>query len=204
MRRGDAKPRRAAPAGTVAERPWSARLCRRALPAQRRSSCPKATSFRHAFASAWLRARPASSTSGTSARRSSTGCSRVTTEASSGCGSRTPTPAARSRRRPSRSRSRCAGSDSTGTATSPSSSTAWVTARKSHGASSRRTRPTKTRARSGSACPTRGSRPGTTPSAVTSSSRTRSSRTSCSSVRMAARPTTSPRRWRMSGTGSRM
>src|SRR5215831_2894754 len=68
-------------------------------------------------ASAWRRARPGSSTSGTSARRSSTGCSRGTTTASSSCGSRTRTRVARSRLRRSRSRSRSAGSASTGTAT---------------------------------------------------------------------------------------
>src|SRR5438132_4426130 len=154
------------------------------------------------FVSAWRRARPASCTSGTSARRSSTGCSRATTAASSACESRTPTRAGRSRRRRSRSRSRCAGSGSTGTGPSPSSSTACTTARTSLGGSWRRARPTRTRGRSASACPTRASPRGRTLSAGTSSSRTRSSRTSSSSARTGARRTTSPRRWRTSGTGS--
>src|SRR5207253_1391700 len=51
------------------------------------------------FVSAWLRARPASSTSGTSGRRSSTGCSPATRAGNFDCGSRTPTRAARSRAR---------------------------------------------------------------------------------------------------------
>src|SRR6266540_7147717 len=104
---------------------------------------------------AWRRRRLGFSTSGTSARRSSTGCLRATTAASSVCASRTPTRAGRWRRRPSRSRSRCAGSGSTGTGTSPSSSTAWATAPSSHAVLSTTARPTKTRAPSASACPTK-------------------------------------------------
>ena len=68
---------------------------------------------------------------------------------------------------------------------------------------STRARRTRTRARSGSACPTRASPPGTTSSAAGSRSRTRSSRTSCSSAPTAGRPTTSPRRSRTVSTGSR-
>ena len=59
----------------------------------RRLRCQRCT-----FASAWLRARPASCTSAASARSSSTGSSRASRAASAGCGSRTPTRAARSPR----------------------------------------------------------------------------------------------------------
>ena len=64
-------------------------------------------------------------------------------------------------------------------------------------------RRTRTRARSASACRTRASRRGRTSCAAASRSRTRRSRTSCSSAPTAGRRTTSPRRWRTSGTGSR-
>src|SRR5439155_11605901 len=69
------------------------------------------------FASAWLRARPASCTSGTSGPRSSTGFSPGTRAGNFGCGSRTRTPTARSKRRYSRFRIRSGGWGSTGTAT---------------------------------------------------------------------------------------
>src|SRR5215475_13399222 len=51
--------------------------------------------------------------------------------------------------------------------------------------------------------PTRGQRPGTTPSVAASRCRTRRSRISCSSARTAAPPTTLRLRWRTSGTASR-
>src|SRR6266550_3359763 len=154
------------------------------------------------FVSAWLRARPASSTSGTSGRRSSTGCSPGTRAGNFGCGSRTPIRTARWRRRPSRSRIRFAGSGSTGTARSPSSSTGCRTVPPSRAVSSRRARLTRTRARSAFACPTRAARPGTTRCAAGSSSRTTSSRTSYSFAPTDGRPTTSRRRWRTYGTES--
>src|SRR5437764_4515369 len=66
--------------------------------------------------SAWRRAPRASYTSGTSARRSSTGCSHVTRTASSASGSKTPTRAAKSQRQRNRSNAHSRGSVSTGTA----------------------------------------------------------------------------------------
>src|SRR5262245_3026806 len=113
-------------------------------------------------ASVWLRAPPACSTSEVFARSCSTGSSPANATASSCCGSRTPTRAARSPRRRSRSSETSLGSASTGTATSVSSSTGWRMRSGWRGSWSRRGRPTRTRARSGSGCPTRGRRAGTT------------------------------------------
>ena len=107
-------------------------------------------------ASAWLRARPASSTSEACARSSSTGSSRASTAASACCGSRTPTRAARSPRRSTRSRTslRWLGIDWDGAGHVPARHGRHG-ARARAAAPRRRARRTRTTARSASASPTR-------------------------------------------------
>ena len=165
--------------GLVVRRPPHARALREDLhavaadrldPVDRRVDSPAGRHVRAEFhrrptierwqtsASAWHRARPASSTSAASARSSSTGSSRGSRAASACCGSRTRTRAARCEAATAQIQEslRWLGIDWDGPVTFQLDNleTCQKLARP---AARRRARPTRTRARSASACRTRAS-----------------------------------------------